>query len=54
MTQKDISMSPFKIVRGNNGDAYVQCMSKLYSPTEISAYTLTKMKETAGNVMKLS
>lgn len=38
---------PFKIVRGSNGDAYVHAQGKDYSPSEIGAFTLMKMKETA-------
>ena len=45
--KKDAKMVPFKIVKGKGGDAYVQGRDKAYSPAEISAMTLTKMKETA-------
>jgi molecular chaperone DnaK len=47
MTKKDIGMVPYKIVAGDNGDAWVQGRDKKYSPSEISAFTLMKMKETA-------
>ena len=47
MTKKDIGMVPYKIVAGDNGDAWVQGRDKKYSPSEISAFTLLKMKETA-------
>jgi molecular chaperone DnaK len=47
MTKKDIGMVPYKIVSGDNGDAWVQGRDKKYSPSEISAFTLMKMKETA-------
>jgi molecular chaperone DnaK len=47
MTKKDIGMVPYKIVAGDNGDAWVQGRDKKYSPSEISAFTLVKMKETA-------
>src|ERR1700744_4013069 len=47
MTKKDIGMVPYKIVAGDNGDAWVQGGDKKYSPSEISAFTLIKMKETA-------
>src|SRR6201994_861300 len=47
MTKKDIGMVPYKIVAGDNGDAWVQGRDKKYSPSEISAFTLIKMKETA-------
>ncbi|GLQ23992.1 chaperone protein DnaK [Algimonas ampicilliniresistens] len=45
--KKDAKLVPYKIVKGKNGDAYVQGRDKAYSPAEISAMTLTKMKETA-------
>jgi molecular chaperone DnaK len=45
--QKDKAMSPFAIVKGPNGDAWVKGRDKEYSPQEISAFILTKMKETA-------
>ena len=38
---------PFKVVAGSNGDAYVQARGKNYSPAEIGALVLKKMKETA-------
>src|SRR5271169_3644343 len=48
MTQKDIGMVPYKIVKADNGDAWVQGRDNTkYSPSEISAFILTKMKETA-------
>jgi molecular chaperone DnaK len=47
ITQKDAAMVPYKIVRGDNGDAWVQVKGKRYSPSQISAFILTKMKETA-------
>ena len=47
MTKKDIGMVPYKIIAGDNGDAWVQGRDKKYSPSEISAFTLIKMKETA-------
>ncbi|HWU56764.1 MAG TPA: molecular chaperone DnaK [Rhizomicrobium sp.] len=48
MTQKDMGMVPYKIVKADNGDAWVQGRdAKKYSPSEISAFILTKMKETA-------
>ncbi|MEL6258007.1 MAG: molecular chaperone DnaK, partial [Pseudomonadota bacterium] len=45
--QKDKEMSPFEIVKGPNGDAWVKGRDKDYAPQEISAFVLTKMKETA-------
>jgi molecular chaperone DnaK len=47
MTQKDKGMVPYKIVPGPNGDAWVEVKGKSYSPSQISAFILTKMKETA-------
>jgi molecular chaperone DnaK len=48
MTQKDMGMVPYKIVKADNGDAWVQGRdSKRYSPSEVSAFILQKMKETA-------
>src|ERR1044072_4027380 len=48
MTQKDMGMVPYKIVKADNGDAWVVGREgKKISPSQISAYTLTKMKETA-------
>jgi molecular chaperone DnaK len=47
ITQKDMAMVPYKIVRGDNGDAWVQVKGERYSPSQISAFILTKMKETA-------
>lgn len=45
--RKDIELVPYKIVKGDNGDAWVKSRDKNYSPSEISAFTLMKMKETA-------
>ncbi|MFA6280479.1 MAG: molecular chaperone DnaK [Bdellovibrionales bacterium] len=47
MVQKDINLVPYKIVKNGNGDAWVECTGKSYSPSEISAFILIKMKETA-------
>jgi molecular chaperone DnaK len=47
MTQKDKGMVPYQIVPGPNGDAWVEVKGKKYSPSQISAFILTKMKETA-------
>ncbi|EHB06159.1 Stress-70 protein, mitochondrial [Heterocephalus glaber] len=46
--QKDIKNVPFKIVRASNGDAWVEAHGKLYSPSQIGAFVLMKMKETAA------
>lgn len=45
--QKEASMVPFRIVPGPNGDAYVEANGRQYSPSEIGAFVLMKMKETA-------
>jgi molecular chaperone DnaK len=47
MTQKDIGLVPYKIIKASNGDAWVTADGKQYSPSQISAFILTKMKETA-------
>tara|TARA_B100000212_G_scaffold137355_1_gene103509 strand:- start:9586 stop:11481 length:1896 start_codon:yes stop_codon:yes gene_type:complete len=45
--QKDLKTSPFKIIESKNGDAWVTAKDKDYSPAQISAFTLQKMKKTA-------
>jgi molecular chaperone DnaK len=47
ITAKDKTMVPYHIVGGDNGDAWVEVRGKKYSPSQISAFILTKMKETA-------
>src|SRR6476660_514284 len=47
ITKKDTELVPYKIVKGPNGDAWVQAGAKDYSPSQISAFILQKMKETA-------
>jgi len=44
---KFAKMVPYKIVGGDNGDAWVECDGKKYSPSQVSAFVLQKMKETA-------
>jgi molecular chaperone DnaK len=51
MTQKDKELVPYKIVEGANGDAWVEAEGKKYSPSEVSAFILQKMKETAENFL---
>jgi molecular chaperone DnaK len=46
-TQKDLEMVPFKIISGKNGDAWVEARGKTYSPSQIGAFVLGKMRETA-------
>ncbi len=45
--EKDKKLVPYKIVDGGNGDAWIEVKGKKYSPSQISAYILQKMKETA-------
>src|SRR2546421_1248993 len=47
ITKKDTELVPYKIVKGSNGDAWVNAGGKDYSPSQISAFVLQKMKETA-------
>ena len=49
--KKDKEMVPYKIVKSDNGDAWVEVEDKKYSPSQISAYVLQKMKETAENFL---
>ena len=45
--QRDVKIMPYKIVRADNGDAAIEIKGRAYSPAEISAMVLTKMKQTA-------
>jgi molecular chaperone DnaK len=47
MVEKDKKLVPYKIVKASNGDAWVEADGKTYSPSQISAFILQKMKETA-------
>ena len=47
MVRKDMDLVPYKIVTGDNGDAWVEGRGKKYAPSQISAFILQKMKETA-------
>src|SRR6187551_3031016 len=47
MVEKDKKLVPYKIVKAGNGDAWLEADGKTYSPSQISAFTLQKMKETA-------
>ncbi|MCA1907365.1 MAG: molecular chaperone DnaK [Magnetospirillum sp.] len=47
ITKKDMGLVPYHIVNGDNGDAWVECGDKKHSPSQVSAYILMKMKETA-------
>jgi molecular chaperone DnaK len=47
VVQRDLKILPYKIVRAENGDAHIELKGRTYSPAEISAMILTKMKQTA-------
>jgi molecular chaperone DnaK len=47
MVEKDKGLVPYKIVKASNGDAWVEADGKTYSPSQVSAFILQKMKETA-------
>ncbi|KQN26704.1 Fe-S protein assembly chaperone HscA [Sphingomonas sp. Leaf33] len=51
VTKKDTELVPYTIVRGSNGDAWVKAGGEDYSPSQISAFTLQKMKETAESYL---
>ncbi len=51
MTKKDMELVPYDIVKGNNGDAWVEAGGNEYSPSQISAFILQKMKETAESYL---
>ncbi|WP_426414737.1 molecular chaperone DnaK [Aestuariirhabdus sp. LZHN29] len=49
--QKDIAMVPYKIVKAENGDAWVECKGEMRAPPQISAEVLKKMKKTAEDYL---
>jgi molecular chaperone DnaK len=51
MVEKDKKLVPYKIVSGDNGDAWVEAQGKKYSPSQVSAMILQKMKETAESYL---
>ncbi len=51
LVEKDKGMVPYAIVRGDNGDAWVGARSEKYSPSQVSAFVLGKMKETAESYL---
>src|ERR1700756_8612 len=51
MVNRDMELVPYKIIRGDNGDAWVESRSKKYAPSQISAFILQKMKETAESYL---
>merc|ERR1719215_930820 len=46
-TKKDMKNLPYKVVKGPNGDAWIEAAGEKYSPSQIGAFVLAKMKETA-------
>ena len=50
-TKKDIEQVPYKITKADNGDAWVEAQGEKYSPSQISAFILQKMKETAESYL---
>jgi len=51
ISKKDADLVPYKIVKGPNGDAWIQGRDKQYAPSEISAFVLQKMKQTAEDYL---
>ncbi|HER25644.1 MAG TPA: molecular chaperone DnaK, partial [Rhodospirillales bacterium] len=51
LTEKDKGLVPYTIVSGDNGDAWVEAAGKKYSPSQVSAFILGKMKETAESYL---
>jgi molecular chaperone DnaK len=51
VTKKDKDLVPYKIVKADNGDAWVEAHGETYSPSQVSAYILQKMKETAESFL---
>jgi molecular chaperone DnaK len=51
IAKKDSELVPYKIVRGPNGDAWIEGRDKKYAPSEISAFVLQKMKQTAEDYL---
>mmetsp|Transcript_18567 Transcript_18567/g.46319 ORF Transcript_18567/g.46319 Transcript_18567/m.46319 type:complete len:655 (+) Transcript_18567:326-2290(+) len=50
-TKKDMKNLPYKIINGNNGDAWVEARGEKYSPSQVGAFVLTKMRETAESYL---
>ncbi|MSO72138.1 MAG: molecular chaperone DnaK [Rhodospirillaceae bacterium] len=51
MVEKDKKLVPYKILKGDNGDAWVEVRGEKYSPSQVSAFILQKMKETAESYL---
>lgn len=49
--KKEMNSVSFKVVKASNGDAWVESMGKVYSPSQVGAFILTKMKETAESYL---
>jgi molecular chaperone DnaK len=49
--RKEMQSVSFKVVKASNSDAWVESMGKLYSPSQVGAFILTKMKETAESYL---
>ncbi len=54
LVKDDSGLVPYKIIKGDNGDAWVEARSEKYSPSQISAFVLQKMKETAESYLNES
>ena len=54
LTEKDKGLVPYSIVEGDNGDAWVESAGNKYSPSQVSAFILQKMKETAESYLGTS
>merc|ERR1740121_1138271 len=50
-TQKDLKNLPYKVVKGKNGDAWVEADGEKYSPSQIGAFVLEKMRDTAADYL---
>merc|ERR1719188_2024182 len=50
-TQKDLKNLPYKVIKGKNGDAWVEVMGEKYSPSQMGAYVLEKMRTTAEDYL---
>jgi len=50
-TQRDVKVMPYKIVRADNGDAWVEAHGKKYSPSQVGAFILQKMRETSESFL---
>src|SRR3984957_11299292 len=51
MIKKEMDLVPFKIIPGDNGDAWIESRGKKYAPSQVSAFILQKMKETAESYL---